>query len=518
MLAKARHNGDVNTNAAAHATPDTPLHLDVERCSRALAARDRRFDGRFIVGVTSTGIYCRPSCPTPVHPKPENTRFFATAAAAQVAGLRACKRCQPDATPGSPDWDRRDDLVGRAMRMINDGVVDREGVDGLAARLGVGPRHLRRILLTDLGAGPTALARARRAHMARVLIERTSLPMSQLAFASGFGSVRQFNSTIREVFASDPSSLRDGRGQPSVAEAPDSPGFAVSLRLPYRAPLASAQLFQWLAVRAIPGVAEGDETHHRRGLRLPHGDGVVALQAEDGFIGCSVQLASVNDLPVAISRIRRLLDLDADPNTIGQHLGADGVLAKAWKRHPGLRVAGSADGFETAVFAVMGQQRSVKAAVTLTGRIVEAASAAGSPEGAEALGPFPTPSELLAANLDELGLTKRNIATVRDLAHRVAEGAIDLDPAADRNATRTALLEVHGIGPWTADYILMRALGDPDVHLPGDLVVRKVCEAHGVDLELDPATWRPWRSYATHLLWSLATASNPSRTTNLERN
>lgn len=407
------------------------------------------------------------------------------------------------------------------MRMVNDGVVDREGVDGLASRLGVGTRHLRRILLADLGAGPTALARARRAHMARVLIERTSLPMSQLAFASGFGSVRQFNSTIREVFASDPSSLRHGRGQPSAAEAPNSPGFAVSLRLPYRAPLASAQLFRWLALRAIPGVAQGDETHHQRGLRLPHGDGVVTLQAEDGFIGCSVQLASVNDLPVAISRIRRLLDLDADPNTIGQHLGADGVLAKAWEWHPGLRVAGSVDGFETAVFAVMGQQRSVKAAVTLTGRIVDAAlgaPAAGGAGGDYALRPFPAPSQLLGADLGDLGLTRRNIATVRDLSQRVAEGALDLDPAADRNATRAALLEVHGIGPWTADYILMRALGDPDVHLPGDLVVRKVCESHGVDLESAPATWRPWRSYATHLLWSLATPPKPSRTTNLERN
>lgn len=498
----------------------THVHLDRERCRRALEARDRRFDGRFIVGVTSTGIYCRPSCPTPVHPKPENTMFFPTTAAAQLVGLRACKRCQPDASPGSPEWDRRNDLVGRAVRLIEEGEVDRSGVEGLATRLAVGPRHLRRVLQHDLGAGPIALARAQRAQTARILIETTDLSMSDLAFAAGFGSVRQFNSTITEVFAVSPTVLRESaqkrKGRkatgPDAVVGTDDSRLSLHLRLPFREPLALETLFAWLAKRAFTGVAVGDATMHRRALRLPHGDAIATFTNGRDHVACHLELASLKDLPAARAACRRLLDLDADPVAIAEHLSGDPVLAQAIRATPGMRVPGTVDGFETAIFAIVGQQRSIGAAVTLTGRLAAAARPPvderplgdDSPASEDVLRPFPAAQEILDADLSGLGFTKRNISTVRAVAELVATGELDLTTGADREETRARLLAVHGIGPWTADYIGMRALGDPDISLPGDLVIRKVAATNGIeDLTETSHGWRPWRSYATHLLWTL---------------
>lgn len=475
---------------------DSP-HLDTERCRRALESRDSRFDGWFIVGVTSTGIYCRPSCPTPVHPKPKNTRFFPTTAAAQRFGLRACKRCRPDATPGSPAWDLRGDLIGRAMKMIADGVVDREGVEGLANRLCVGPRHLRRLLTEELGAGPLALARAQRAQTARVLIETTSLAFADIAFAAGFSSIRQFNATVKEVFAVSPRELR------KLGPTTKSAVTGLRLRLPYREPFDADQLFAWLAYRAIAGVAEGTTAYHRRALPLPHGYGRVELRPASRWVDATFELDDLRDLAVAVERCRRLLDLDADPAAVTDVLGADPALASTMKQHRGLRVPGTTDPTETAVFTVLGQQRSVVAAVTLASRIVERVRESAS---TDELKPFPTAAEIAQADLDHLGLTGRNITTTQAIASAVSDGHLVLEPGTDRVETRSRLLSINGIGPWSADYLALRALGDPDVLLHGDLVVRKSAAAAGLaDLAERSTRWSPWRSYATHVLWAMQT-------------
>src|SRR5918998_420211 len=286
------------------------MELDFERCYRAVDSRDQRFDGWFYTAVRTTGIYCRPSCPA-VTPKPENVRFYPSAAAAQRAGFRACRRCRPDAAPGSPEWDVRADVVGRAMRLIGDGVVDREGVPGLAGRLGYTERHLHRMLTAELGAGPLALARAQRAQTARILIETTDLGLAEIAFAAGFGSVRQFNDTIREVFGSAPSELRKPKRGLAPGAVPE-PG-AIHLRLAYRPPLHPESLLEFLALRAVPGVEEADTETYRRALRLPHGTATVELTPTPGYVAALLRLSDVRDLSPAVARCRRLLDLDADP-------------------------------------------------------------------------------------------------------------------------------------------------------------------------------------------------------------
>ncbi|KAB1138781.1 DNA-3-methyladenine glycosylase 2 family protein, partial [Micromonospora sp. AMSO12t] len=335
------------------------MELDFERCYRAVDSRDQRFDGWFYTGVTSTGIYCRPSCPATT-PKRQNVRFFPSAAAAQTAGLRACRRCRPDAAPGSPQWDVRADVVGRAMRLIADGVVDRDGIPGLAARLGYTERHLHRMLRAEMGAGPLALARAQRAQTARTLIETTGLGMAEVAFAAGFGSVRQFNDTVREVFGAAPSELRTaGRRCP----APGGAG-TITLRLAYRPPLHAEALLDFLALRALPGVEEVRDGTYRRGLRLPHGAGEAALTPADGHVTATLRLTDMRDLAPAVARCRRLLDLDADPTAVDGTLATDPALAGVVAAEPGIRLPRSVDGFEMAVRAVVGQQVSVRSART----------------------------------------------------------------------------------------------------------------------------------------------------------
>ncbi|HEX2783257.1 MAG TPA: AlkA N-terminal domain-containing protein, partial [Ilumatobacteraceae bacterium] len=343
--------------------------LDDEQCYRAAQSRDSRFDGCFITAVKTTGIYCRPSCPA-MTPKRHNVEFFVTAAAAQQHGYRACKRCRPDASPGSPEWNVRADVVGRAMRLIADGLVDREGVGGLAARLSYSERQINRLLTAELGAGPLALARAQRAQTARTLIETTSMPITQIAFAAGFASVRQFNDTIREVFASSPTELRGSR-QPIAA------GGTLSLRLPYRAPFHSESIFRFLGDRAVPGVETWDGATYRRSLRLSHGNAVVALSAGPSAPGpnaitCTLHLDNVADAQAAVQRCRRLLDLDADPDTIESHFAEDPILGPLVRKRPGVRSPGHPDGVELLTRAVLGQQVSVKGARTLAARLVAA--------------------------------------------------------------------------------------------------------------------------------------------------
>jgi AraC family transcriptional regulator, regulatory protein of adaptative response / DNA-3-methyladenine glycosylase II len=486
---------------------------DPDRCYAALRARDPRFDGWFFVGVTSTGIYCRPSCPARTAAR-RNVRFHATAASAQQAGFRACKRCRPDATPGSPAWDQRADLVGRAMRLIADGVVDRDGVDGLARRLGYSSRHLHRQLVAEVGAGPLALARAQRAQTARTLIETTGLAFADVAFAAGFASVRQFNDTVRGVFAATPTVLRAAavRGEAPAADT-------IVLRLPYRAPLAVAPLLDHLATRAIEGVEERRDDGHRRSLTLPHGAGVATLVPDDGAVRATLVLDDLRDLTVAVQRLRRLLDLDADPLAIDDHLGADPGLAPSVRDRPGLRLPGAVDGTELVVRAVLGQQVSVAGAATLAGRLVARhGPSLRHPVGAVTRR-FPDADALADADLDGLGLTAARAEAVRAVAAATAAGDLDLEPGADRAEARGQLLAIPGIGPWTADYVALRALHDPDAFPATDLVLRRAAGAAGTPgtahgLERHAERWRPWRGYAAQHLWTLATtSSDPPSTT-----
>ncbi|WP_436526417.1 AlkA N-terminal domain-containing protein [Actinoplanes sp. HUAS TT8] len=490
------------------------MELDFERCYRAVDSRDQRFDGCFYTAVRTTGIYCRPSCPA-VTPKRQNVTFYVSAAAAQRGGFRACRRCRPDAAPGSPEWDARADTVGRAMRLIGDGVVDREGVTGLATRLGYTERHLNRMLTTELGAGPLALARAQRAQTARILVETTDLGLAEIAFAAGFGSVRQFNDTMLEVYAQSPSRLREkrpvARGEAGV----------INLRLAYRAPLHSASLLEFLGARTLPGVDEVDGTTYRRGLVLPHGSGSVALRPADRWVFATLRLDDVRDLAPAVARCRRLFDLDADPDAVDAMLGADPALAGAVAAEPGVRVPRAVDGFEMAVRAVVGQQVSVSGARTTLGRIVRAAAEVGGPAEVGPSGPAPAPASThqligfppaaVIADLPDaaFGMPTARRATIRALATAVADGKLDLEPGADRAETTARLLELPGVGPWTAGYVAMRAIGDPDVFLPTDLAARRGAAALGLPdsaraLAAHAERWRPWRSYALIRLWRAA--------------
>lgn len=488
------------------------MALDTEQSWKAVAAQDARFDGWVYCGVTSTGIYCRPSCPART-PKRANVRFFSTAAAAQAAGYRACKRCRPDATPGSPEWDRRADVVGRAMRLIADGVVDRDGVAGLAAQLGYSERHLHRQVAEVVGVGPLALARARRAQTARVLLELTDLPITAVAFAAGFGSVRQFNATVREVFALAPRDLRrGGAGQAersSAAESGDTD--AIALRLPYRDPLAVEELFGFLGLRAVPGVEELDGETYRRSLRLPHGAGVVALTPRDGHVEARFWLDDLRDLATAAQRCRALLDLDADPRTVDDALAVDPMLGPLVRACPGRRVPGHVDGAELAVRAVIGQQVSVAAARTVAGTLAQRFGTALERPVHGITQLFPAPAALRSLTPDQAPMPAARAQTIAILAAALADGDVALDAGADPHATRDALLALPGIGPWTADYIAMRVLRDPDAFLPTDLGVRRALEALGHDG--DPRAvarlaerWSPYRAYATLQLWGCETA------------
>ncbi|HEY2723505.1 MAG TPA: AlkA N-terminal domain-containing protein, partial [Pseudonocardiaceae bacterium] len=450
------------TRAGAAGTIGTVL-LDHDHCYRAVASRDARFDGCFVVAVRTTGIYCRPSCPA-VTPKPENVTFLPTAAAAQLAGYRACRRCLPDAVPGSPEWNLRGDLVARAVRLIADGVVEREGVPGLAARLGYSPRQLNRVLTAELGAGALALARAHRAQAARVLVETTALPLADVAFAAGFASVRQFNDTVQAVYASTPSELRNR----AVRAAP-APG-TLTLRLPFRAPMDDSGLLHFLAARAVPGVECAPGESYARTLRLPHSTGTATLRAAGSHWDATLRLGDLRDLPVAVSRLRRLLDADSDPCAVDEMLGADPALAATVVAAPGIRVPGSVDGAETLLRTLLGQQVSVASARTAATRL---ATALGEPldpphpDGLTRL--FPTPAAVAEHAGEVLTGPRRRIATVRAAAAALASGDLVVDPGRDPAELRAALLEVPGIGPWTAGYVTMRVLGSTDVLLDTDL-------------------------------------------------
>ncbi|MFB6551010.1 DNA-3-methyladenine glycosylase 2 family protein [Streptomyces sp. NPDC056405] len=468
------------TKTAEHLTHVTHVTHDDSRYE-AVRSRDGRFDGAFFFAVETTGIYCRPSCPA-VTPKRRNVRFFATAAAAQGSGFRACRRCRPDAVPGSADWNVRADVVGRAMRLIGDGVVDREGVAGLAGRLGYSARQVQRQLTAELGAGPVALARAQRAHTARVLLQTTGLPVTEIAFASGFASVRQFNDTIRAVYAATPSGLRAAAPARDRAAsrrtATHSAG--IPLRLAHRGPYQARPVFDLLQREAVAGVEEVSggpgRRVYRRTLRLPYGTGIVAVDERPGLPGTGgggwldarLHLTDLRDLTTSVQRLRRLFDLDADPYAVDERLGADPRLAPLVAARPGLRSPGAADPDELAVRALVGRTEAERL-VQRYGKTLDA------PCGA-LTHLFPEPAALAGAEPD---------GTPGALAAALADGAVRLDPGADRDAAEHALLAVPGVDARTAAVVRTRALGDPDVAPPDHPV---------------PDTWRPWRSYALNHL------------------
>lgn len=446
--------------------------IDEANGYEAVRSRDARFDGEFFFAVRTTGIYCRPSCPA-VTPKRQNVHFYPTAAAAQRHGYRACRRCRPDAVPGSAEWNVRADVVGRAMRLIGDGVVDREGVPGLALRLGYSARQVQRQLTAEVGAGPVALARAQRAHTARLLLQTTRLPVTDIAFAAGFASVRQYNDTIQRIYARTPSALRTeaGTGLPPAATAA-APGRSagVPLRLAYRGPYQRRALFDRLAAGTVAGIEEavgepGARTY-RRTLRLPHGCGIAAVDEVDAgpWFDARLHLTDLRDLTTAVQRLRRLFDLDADPQAVDDRLGALPELAGLVAARPGLRSPGTAEAEELAVRAVVGRAGAA--------RLVAA---------------YGQPLDVPCGALTHVFPEPKALAEQLPIAAALADGSVRLDPGADRDEAEQALRAVAGVDARTAAYLRMRALGDPDVAVPGEPV---------------RDTWRPWRSYAQQHLWT----------------
>ena len=519
---------------------------DPDRCYQAAQSKDARFDGWFFCAVTSTGIYCRPSCPART-PKRENMRFYPTAAAAQQAGFRACLRCRPDATPGSPEWNLRADVVARAMRLIRDGIVDREGVEGLAGRLGYSTRQLNRLVTAEVGTGPLALARAQRSQTARILLETTDLPVAHVAFAAGFASVRQCNETVREIFADTPTGLR-ARARKSAQgrrSAGDGAIQSIHLRLPCRRPFSPSSVLDFLGTRALPWVEQLDGSSYRRSLRLPHGHGIVTLAAPEtsarastddpagpAYVEGDLVLSDLRDLTTAVARCRQLLDLDADPVAIAEALRRDRHLRPIVRRDPGRRVPGAVDGFELAVRAVIGQQVSVPGARTVAGRLVHAAGdELPAPDGG-VTHLFPTPSQLAELARRDPGAfampAGRRRALVA-LAEAVESGEVVIDPGADPAELRHSMVRLPGIGPWTAEYVAMRALRDADAFMPTDLGIRRGAAFLGLpddpkELVAAGEAWRPWRSYAMAHLWSLPAAAlakprtkkTPTKTTQMK--
>ncbi|WP_063051222.1 DNA-3-methyladenine glycosylase 2 family protein [Nocardia arthritidis] len=514
--------------------------LDFERCYRAVSTRDSRFDGQFFTAVRTTGIYCRPSCPA-ITPKRANVSFLPTAAAAQQAGYRACRRCLPDAAPGSPLWNTRADLAARAMRLIGDGVVERTGVPGLAATLGYSQRQLTRVLTTELGAGPLALARAHRAHTARLLIQTTAMPMSDIAFAAGFASIRQFNDTVREVFAVSPTIMRleAQRAKTGASARPAQAGSgSLTLRLPYREPLDRAWLEWFLSAHVVPGMELWENRAYTRNLRTPHGHATARLSFQRDHVRAELSLHDMRDLAPTVARLRHLLDLDADPVGIDDALGVGPAALMPSSRQlpeqaaeylpdagsppetatptgaepldaarpsftPGIRVPGCVDGAELLLRTMIGQQISVSAAATHTARLVEAL-------GERVDGPipllFPAPEIIAARGAEILTGPARRIRSIIAAAEALASGELPLHQGRTAADLRHDLLALDGVGPWTADYVIMRLLADPDVLLGTDLVVRRGATLLGLDLT-DTARWAPWRSYLSMHLWKAALTS-----------
>jgi len=484
------------------------MHLDAAVCYRALSARDARFDGRFFTGVTTTGVYCRPICPART-PAKSNVKFYPCAAAAEADGFRPCRRCRPDTAPGTPAWQGAPATVARGLRLIRDGALDDGDVDAFAARLGLSARQVRRLFEAHVGAPPAEIARTRRVHFARALVDDPSLRLADIAFAAGFQSVRQFNHAFRQTFHAAPRSVRRDRGA-TLARAGRSD--ALTLRLSFRPPFDFEWLLGLLEGRAAPGVEDVHDGVYRRTVSFGEADGWIDVsrpnRRPEGLRHLKVR-ASANLAPHLLrvaSGVRRLFDLDADPATIARALGSDARLARAIRERPGLRVPGAWQPWEIAMRAIVGQQVSVQAATTIVGRIV---ARAGAPietpfEGLTRL--FPSPAAVAAADLANIGMPAARVETLTRFAAGLAGGTIQLEAARNYEETVRSLCAIQGIGPWTAEYIALRALGEPDAFPAGDLGLRKALgnglPAPEKDVAAAAEAWRPWRGYAAMYLWS----------------
>ncbi len=463
------------------------MRLDHQQCYDALRSRDERFDGRFFVGVRTTGIYCRPICPSRT-PLARNVDFYAHPAAAEDAGLRPCRRCRPETAPGSSDWSGGAAIVERALRLIDEGALDRGSPDGgsvddLASRLLVGGRHLRRLFADHVGAAPDAVARSRRAHLAKRLLVETDLRVADVAFAAGFGSVRQCNDVVRSTFRATPSELRrDRKGTPSGP---------LRLRLAVRPPFDGGALLGWFSVRAVDGLESvGDGVYHRD-VRIDGERGSIALEPHDDHVVLAVDLPPSTGIGSIVGGARRLFDLGADPDAVDAHLATDPFLAPMVARRPGVRVPGCWTGFEAAVRAVIGQQISVAAARTVLGRIVLA----------HGDGTFPDPTALVDAPLEALGIIGRRAETIRIIARDVVDGSLVLDGSLDHDSLVESLVAIPGIGPWSASYVALRS-GEPDAFPAGDLHLRRVLGvSNDRDADARAEGWRPWRAYGAMHLW-----------------
>jgi AraC family transcriptional regulator of adaptative response / DNA-3-methyladenine glycosylase II len=475
------------------------MHLDRRVCHRARRSRDARFDGRFFIAVTTTKIYCRPVCPARA-PKDRNVRYFPTAAAAEAAGYRPCLRCRPEAAPGTPAWSGTSAVVSRALRLIDEGALNGAGVARLADRLGVTDRHLRRLFLQHLGATPLQVALTRRAQAAKTLLDQTSLSCAEVAAAAGFGSLRRFNAHIRRTYHRNPTELRRLVRQQTGSEAGH-----YSFRLSFRPPYDWLALMAFLGARATPGVERVDEAGYRRTIAIDGVSGTVSVRRPDAAatLALEVRFPDARRLLGIVDRVRAMFDLGADPALIAEPLAVDRLLAGPLLAHPGIRVPGAWDGFELAVRAIIGQQIAVSAATTMAGRI---ARLFGTPvRGSDLDRLFPTAAQLADAALEQAGLIRTRADAIRTLSRRVVEGRITFDRSRVERDTIAALLECPGIGPWTAEYIAMRAFGRPDAFPAGDLVLRRMTGAptpHA--LERQSESWRPWRAYAVMLLWQAA--------------
>ena len=488
------------------------MDLDRRVCDRARRSRDARFDGRFFIAVKTTGIYCRPICPAR-SPKDENVIYFQTAAAAEAAGFRPCLRCRPEASPGTPAWLGTSSVVSRALRLIGEGALrgstaaggnsseSEAGVDLLASRLGVTARHLRRLFLKHLGATPLEVALTRRVHFAKRLLDETSLPIQQVAFASGFGSVRRFNGQIRRTFSRTPTELRRSKRSNSGA----TPG-CYRFKLAYRPPYDWSAMLAFLAARATAGVERVEAGCYHRTIKVDGRSGTIdvsRLESQPALL-LEVRFPDPSALLAVVERVRRMFDLTADPEAIEAQLGVDRRLRRLMKAYPGVRMPGAWDGFELAVRAILGQQVSVRAATTIAGRIATTYGAAVDTHlGVERL--FPDPERLADAPLEATGVMPARAATIRRLARAVRDKTVRLSPDCDSAAVEAALTTLQGIGPWTASYVAMRALGEPDAFPCGDLVLRRMTgDSTSRALDQRSQAWRPWRAYAVILLWHAA--------------
>jgi AraC family transcriptional regulator of adaptative response / DNA-3-methyladenine glycosylase II len=496
------------------------MNLDAATLYRAVESRDRRFEGRFVLGVLTTGIYCRPGCPARL-PRPENVRFFACPAAAESTGFRPCRRCRPEAAPGTPASLGTGATVARALRLIDEGGLDGAGIDDLAARLGLGGRHLRRLFVEQLGASPLSIARSRRVHFARKLLDETDLPMVEVAAAAGFGSLRRFNTEVRAVFQRSPTELR---GRRKGALLPVGDGSRLGLRLAYKPPYDWPAALAFLRARAIPGVERVDDSCYQRTISLGGTIGIIDVRpAASGaaFLELRVPAAFAPQLHAVAARVSRLFDLGADPIAIDDHLARSPRLAPLVARHPGLRVPGAWDGFELAVRAILGQQITVAGATTLSGRLVRAFGAPlEAPSGDGLTHLFPTAAALAEADSASIGLPRARGETIRALAARARDQEITLDLPPSPDAERARLAAIPGIGAWTVEYIALRAFGEPDAFPASDLALRRALHdpAEGDDAPGERAVarlaepFRPFRAYAALHLWtSLSSPSTETR-------